>query len=271
MKSDLTCPVEITKVTVSRETEHAKESEQVVCLIEFFNLSHKTIDSLQMNIVCFDADDTRLGGRLVRAAAPGAPRERFSGTFMPEHVDGAVRVEAAVEKVWFQDGVVWRREERNVREYTPNALPEGRELDRLRAVAGADAAGFLRPTRTILIPPAARGAGASTAAGAGVFLRGAGTARTEVFFDGVAAGVGLGKGLDAGTLGWAGAEWTGFLLAASKLNLGLGNGREVLVNSVNLPKWHTRQISAHFSLSSVTKDSAVPTSPARPVRPMRWM
>ena len=144
MKSDLTCPVEITKVTVSRETEHAKESEQVVCLIEFFNLSHKTIDSLQMNIVCFDADDTRLGGRLVRAAAPGAPRERFCGTFVPEHVDGAVRVEAAVEKVWFQDGVVWRREERNVREYTPNALPEGRELDRLRAVAGADAAGYAR-------------------------------------------------------------------------------------------------------------------------------
>ena len=28
MKSDLTCPVEITKVTVSREHEDAKENEQ---------------------------------------------------------------------------------------------------------------------------------------------------------------------------------------------------------------------------------------------------
>ena len=144
MKSDLTCPVEITKVTVNRETVETKENEQIVCLIEFFNLSEKVIDSLQMNIICFAEDGTRLGGRLVRAAAPGEGREKFSGTFMPEHVDGAVRVEAAVEKVWFQDGMLWRREERNVREYTPNNLPEGRELDRLRAVAGPDAAGYAR-------------------------------------------------------------------------------------------------------------------------------
>ena len=53
MKSDLTCPVEITKVTVSREKEDTKEHEQIVCLIEFFNLSEKVIDSLQMNIICF--------------------------------------------------------------------------------------------------------------------------------------------------------------------------------------------------------------------------
>ncbi|MBQ2947950.1 MAG: hypothetical protein IJD94_03135, partial [Clostridia bacterium] len=109
MKSDLTCPVEITKVTVKRETEDTKENEQIVCLIEFFNLSDKVIDSLQMNIICFDADGTRLGGRLVRAAAAGEPRAHFSGVFMPEHVDGAVRVNASVEKVWYQDGVIWRR------------------------------------------------------------------------------------------------------------------------------------------------------------------
>ncbi|MBR5560646.1 MAG: hypothetical protein IKU73_04460 [Clostridia bacterium] len=144
MKSDLTCPVEITKVTVKREMRDTKESEQIVCLIEFFNLSEKVIDSLQMNIICFDAAGTRLGGRLVRSAVKGEPRGNFSGSFMPERVDGAVRVEAAVEKVWYADGVVWRREDRNVREYTPNTLSEGRELDRLRAVAGPDAAGYAR-------------------------------------------------------------------------------------------------------------------------------
>lgn len=145
MKSDLTCPVEITKVTVSREqTEDTNEHEQIVCLIEFFNLSQKVIDSLQMNIICFDQDGVRLGGRLVRAAATGEARAHFSGAFMPDRVDGAVRVDASVEKVWFKDGVIWRREERNVREYTPNNLPEGRELDRLRAVAGPDAAGYAR-------------------------------------------------------------------------------------------------------------------------------
>ena len=136
MKSDLTCPVEIVSVQVEQKQEG--EKQQIVCLIDFFNLSQKVIDSLQMNIICFDAQGERLGGRLVRAAVMANARERFSGAFAPEHVDGAVRVEAAVEKVWFQDGILWRREDRNVREYTPNALPQGRELERLRSVAGEE-------------------------------------------------------------------------------------------------------------------------------------
>lgn len=142
MKSDLTCPVEIVSVQVEQKQEG--EKQQIVCLIDFFNLSQKVIDSLQMNIICFDAQGERLGGRLVRAAVMANARENFSGAFAPEHVDGAVRVEASVEKVWFQDGILWRREDRNVREYTPNALPQGRELDRLKSVAGEDAAGYAR-------------------------------------------------------------------------------------------------------------------------------
>ena len=144
MKSDLTCPVEVVSVRLGQETYGEEAKEQLVCVIEFFNLSDRVIESLQMNIICFAADGTRIGGRLVRASARGEGRARFSGAFMPEHVDGTERVEASVEKVWFQGGMVWRREERNVREYTPNALPEGRELDRLRAVAGPDAAGYAR-------------------------------------------------------------------------------------------------------------------------------
>ena len=129
----------------SAQEEPAPVQEQILCEIEFLCLIDKVIESVQMNIVCFDAENARLGGRLVRAhvhelEAPG----RFAGVFMPEHVDGTVRVEAAVEKVWFKDGVVWRREERNVREYKPNTLPEGRELDRLRSVAGPDAMGYAR-------------------------------------------------------------------------------------------------------------------------------
>ncbi|MDO5379122.1 MAG: hypothetical protein Q4G52_12390, partial [Clostridia bacterium] len=159
MKSDLTCPVEVVSVRIGRQDEpkrqekgknpdnqdqEAQEKGPLVCVIEFFNLSEKVIDSLQMNILCFAEDGSRIGGRLVRASARGEARSRFSGAFLPEHVEETARVEASVEKVWFQDGVVWRREERNVREYTPNALPQGRELDRLRAVAGQDAAGYAR-------------------------------------------------------------------------------------------------------------------------------
>ena len=144
MKSDLTCPVEVVHVAIQRETEDTNENGQIFCLIDFFNLSDKVIDSIQMNIICFDAEEKRIGGRLVRAGAHGEPRENFSGAFAPEHVENVARVEASVEKVWYQDGVIWRREERNVREYTPNALPPGRELDRLRSVAGPDAVGYAR-------------------------------------------------------------------------------------------------------------------------------
>lgn len=146
MKSDLTCPVEVVSVRIRQETpaQDGGEKTPLLCVIEFFNLSEKVIDSIQMNIICYDAQDARIGGRLVRAIARSEGRARFSGAFAPDRVEGVARVDASVEKVWFQDGVVWRREERNVREYTPNTLPEGRELDRLRAVAGPDAAGYAR-------------------------------------------------------------------------------------------------------------------------------
>lgn len=142
MKSDLTCPIEVVRASV--ETREAEGEEQILCQIDFLNLTERTVDSLQMNIICFDGDGARIGGRLVRAAAHGGPKERFAGTFMPEHVNGAARVEASVEKVWYEGGMMWRREERNVREYEPNALAPGRDLDRLRAAAGSDAMGYAR-------------------------------------------------------------------------------------------------------------------------------
>ena len=68
MKSDLTCPVEVVHVAIQRETEDTNENGQILCLIDFFNLSDKVIDSIQMNIICFDAEEKRIGGRLARTA-----------------------------------------------------------------------------------------------------------------------------------------------------------------------------------------------------------
>ncbi len=144
MKSDLTCPVEVVGVKIRRDEENTNDNGRIVCLIEFFNLSEKPVDSLQLNIVGYGDTGERIGGRFVRATAKGEGRTRFEGTFVPDHLDGAVRIDANIEKVWFADGVIWRREERNEREYTPNALAPGRELDRLRAVAGPDAQGYAR-------------------------------------------------------------------------------------------------------------------------------
>ena len=57
MKRDLTCPVEIVSVSIQRDTGDTKESGPIICLIDFYNLSEKEIDSIQMNIICFGSDD----------------------------------------------------------------------------------------------------------------------------------------------------------------------------------------------------------------------
>lgn len=77
MKSDLTCPVEVVHVAIQRETEDTNENGQILCLIDFFNLSDKVIDSIQMNIICFDAEEKRSAGGLC-AQARTANREKTS-------------------------------------------------------------------------------------------------------------------------------------------------------------------------------------------------
>ena len=99
MKSDLTCPVEVVRVHVRREEKEIVEEprkqlvdgkvvieegeprkrieEQIICDIEFQNLSEKETASIQMNIICFDADNQRLGGRLVRSMAVAEPKGYF--------------------------------------------------------------------------------------------------------------------------------------------------------------------------------------------------
>ena len=49
MKSDLTCPVEITGVEIRRENEQDAENGQIVCLIDFLNLAAREVSSIQMN------------------------------------------------------------------------------------------------------------------------------------------------------------------------------------------------------------------------------
>ena len=47
-----------------------------------------------------------------------------------------------IEKVWFEDGTVWRRGTGELSEYKPNRLEPSRQLDLLRQLAGADAMGY---------------------------------------------------------------------------------------------------------------------------------
>ena len=56
--------------------------------------------------------------------------------------EGAAGAEARLDKVWFEDNDVWRREKSRETEYEPNALPPGNELNALKYAAGEAAVGF---------------------------------------------------------------------------------------------------------------------------------
>ncbi len=136
MKIDLTCPAEVWRYEKPREGFAA-------CALTLYNLTDKLISSVEVTLVLLDQageEQTRL---IYRAHdLHGAPAKTFQVTVPLEGEAAPAAVEAVVEKIWYDDSSVWRRGKNALREYTPNALPSGRELERLRDVAGSTAVGY---------------------------------------------------------------------------------------------------------------------------------
>ena len=137
MKIDLTCPVERL-----RHTMPEKAGDECVCLMN--NLSEKVVTSVQVTLVGYGENGEGLLNQTERVLGLRAgPGERFSMGFTPERWDEEiVSADLAVEKVWFDDATIWRRESDSYSYYTSNALPAGKALDQLRFVAGQDAVGY---------------------------------------------------------------------------------------------------------------------------------
>jgi len=136
MKIDLTCPVEL--------WHYALPTQQYpVCRLQLFNLTEQTVTSVQAVFSCYDGDGTLISRQVERAQRLNGPaRSAFEMAVVIEDGAQAAGMDFSVEKVWFDDGTVWRHAASSVAEYTPNALPASRRLDVLRALAGADALGF---------------------------------------------------------------------------------------------------------------------------------
>ena len=139
MKIDLNCPVEVWRCQLPGSAEDP-------CEITLYNLGTKPVVSVEVMLIFVDGSG-RETQRLVerRHEVTGAPGQSFSmqmaipGDMLDPAPD---RVEVSVEKIWFEDGLVWRRVKANMVDYRTNALRRGRALNTLRYIAGEDAIGY---------------------------------------------------------------------------------------------------------------------------------
>ncbi|MDI9521332.1 MAG: hypothetical protein QM308_09325 [Bacillota bacterium] len=136
MKIDLSCPVELWHFKLPTEN-------YPVVRLNLFNLADKAVTSLQAALFCFDKDDQQFARQVERVnGLSGEPRSAFEVLIASDDGHLASRMDFIIEKVWFEDGTVWRRGTGEMSEYKDNRLEPSRQLDLLRQLAGHDALGY---------------------------------------------------------------------------------------------------------------------------------
>jgi len=135
MYIDLTCPAEVFRTVLPTE-------EIPAAALTLFNLSDRVITSAEVMLRLLDKRGMETEKLSYRGRAlNGRPHSTFMMT-VPCAAAGVCAAEVSIEKVWFQDKDVWRRNPANAIEYTPNVLPVSRALTNLQYVAGDTAVGF---------------------------------------------------------------------------------------------------------------------------------
>ncbi|MDR2505922.1 MAG: hypothetical protein LBD16_07445 [Oscillospiraceae bacterium] len=137
MKADLSCPLELWEYKLP-------DAKFGVCTLHIFNLENKILSSAQVRLTIFDKDGNELLSHVERPMAlDAAPKQSFTIVFNVEEYEGLGSASVVFEKAWFVDGTQWRRaSQAQLTEYEPNELPQGRDLENLRYVAGPDAVGY---------------------------------------------------------------------------------------------------------------------------------
>ncbi len=136
MKIDLSCPIELWRFTMPT-------AEYPVVTLSLYNLSQKTVTSVQAAFVCFDHEGETLSRQVERVQGlNGEPNDMFEVAVAVEDGVQAARMDMTIEKVWLHDGTVWRRGVEGITEYEDVSIAPGKKLDTLKHVAGADAIGY---------------------------------------------------------------------------------------------------------------------------------
>ena len=136
MRIDLTCPVEAWKSTLPTQ-------ENPACEVTLFNLSSLQVVSVEVTLLLSSLDGEETAKVIHRGRGlNGAPGKTFVMNVPVEGHISPERYEITVEKVWFDNSSVWRREKENTITYKPNNLRRSAQLTTLRAIAGDMASGY---------------------------------------------------------------------------------------------------------------------------------
>ncbi|MBQ6805751.1 MAG: hypothetical protein IJP04_13915, partial [Clostridia bacterium] len=136
MRIDLTCPVELwhCKMPVANDP---------VLTMQVYNLSDKEVSSIQVCVLCFDAEGEQFARHVERLQGLAAPsRHAFEMALEVEEGIEAQDLEVLIEKVWFEDNTVWRRGAASPAQFKPTPLLKGPQLQVMQELAGRDAASY---------------------------------------------------------------------------------------------------------------------------------
>ena len=136
MLIDLTCPAEVFEAKLPTEDVPAVS-------LALYNLSDRVIVSVEVTLKLLSGSGAEKERVVYRARAlNGRPYSTFPMNVPCNPCPAARKADVTVDKVWFSDNAVWRREQSSSVEYTPNDLPVSRALTDLKFAAGEDAVGF---------------------------------------------------------------------------------------------------------------------------------
>ncbi len=137
MKIDLTCPVEAWKATLPTAEEPAST-------VTLFNLSAVPVTSVEVTLTLSSSDGEESAKITHRGRSlAGTPGNTFQMTVPVEQRIRAEVYEITIDKVWFDNSSVWRRDKDvPLTEFEPNNLHRSSQLTTLRAIAGDMASGY---------------------------------------------------------------------------------------------------------------------------------
>ena len=136
MLIDLSCPAEVFQAAMPTE-----EIPAVSLLM--YNLGDRVIVSSEVTVKLVGGNGSEKERVVFRGRAlNGRPHSTFTMNVPCAKTPGAVRAEITIDKIWFSDNAVWRREAENSTEYIPNNLPISKGLTMLKYAAGETAVGY---------------------------------------------------------------------------------------------------------------------------------